>query len=102
MRRPKGLEVGTRVRVVPQHWLRGGEVGEIIGFEPRGRNNWLIQFECRCAGGGIDGDKLWLDQSEISALIDARASSSEPGDHRDDRSLPVESQSSVFQLERDP
>jgi hypothetical protein len=70
MRNTKKLEVGARVRVIPQHWLRGGDVGEVVRFEQRGKNNWLIQFDIRYPGGGIDGDKLWLDEGELSELTD--------------------------------
>ena len=62
--------IGKRVKIVPQHWLRGGEIGQIVGFEQRGQNNWLVKFERRFTGGGIDGDKLWLGQREFVALTD--------------------------------
>jgi hypothetical protein len=92
MSNTKRLEVGARVRVVAQHWLRGGEAGEVICFEQRGRYNWLIQFDIRYPGGGIDGDKLWLDQSELSALTDndVRAFRTHRGEHADERSIPID------------
>ena len=37
MRNIEKLEIGARVRVIAQHWLRGGDAGEVIGFEQRGR-----------------------------------------------------------------
>ena len=45
-------------------------MGELIRFERRGQNNWLVQFENRYAGGGIDGDKLWFDPREFSEVVD--------------------------------
>ena len=92
MRNIEKLEIGARVRVIAQHWLRGGDAGEVIGFERRGRNNWLIQFDIRYAGGGIDGDKLWLDQSELSELTDNEVRALRP--HRveyAERSTPTDS-----------
>jgi hypothetical protein len=70
MREAKRLEVGARVQVISQHWLRGRDTGEIIRIERQGRNKWLIQFDISYPGGGIDGDKLWLDQSHLSVLTD--------------------------------
>jgi hypothetical protein len=92
MRKTKRLEVGSRVRVIPQHWLRGGEAGEIIRFEQRGSNNWLIQFDISYPGGGIEGDKLWLDESELSELTDndVRAYRTQRGDDADESSIPAD------------
>jgi hypothetical protein len=61
----KNHGIGKRVKIVPQHWLRGSEIGQIVAFEQRGQNNWLIKFERQFPGGGIDGDKLWLSQREF-------------------------------------
>lgn len=66
MQKARTLQVGARVKIRQQHWKRGGQVGRVISYEPRGRNNWLIQFGTKYPGGGIDGDKLWLDQSEFA------------------------------------
>jgi len=70
MRSKNRFAIGVHVKVSPQHWLRGGEVGQLIRFEQRGQNNWLVQFDNRYPGGGIDGDKLWLDQREFSEAVD--------------------------------
>lgn len=70
MNTAKNFGLGTRVKIVPQHWLRGGEVGRLVRFEQRGQNNWLVQFDRCYPGGGIDGDKLWLGQREIIAATD--------------------------------
>jgi hypothetical protein len=67
------LAVGMHVRVVAQHWLRGGEIAEILRFEQRGQNNWLVKFDPPYAGGGIDGDKLWLSQHEFAEVLDEDA-----------------------------
>jgi hypothetical protein len=78
MKEMKKFEIGSHVRIGPQHWLRGGELGEIIGYERRGRNNWLVQFENSFPGGGIDGDKLWFDQNEIKELSNDRSAENSP------------------------
>jgi hypothetical protein len=36
--------VGMQVKIVPQHWLRGSEIGELVGYEQRGQNNWLVEI----------------------------------------------------------
>jgi hypothetical protein len=85
------LEVGARVRVMPQHWLRAGEVGEIIGGEERGRSRWLIQFDIKYPGGGIDGDKLWIDASALSEMTDNDVRAYRPHhiESADERSTPT-------------
>ena len=57
--------LGEKVKIAPQHWLRGGEIGRLIRFEQRGQNNWLVKFDTSYPGGGIDGDKLWFDSREL-------------------------------------
>lgn len=70
MKSRKNLAVGMHIKIVPQHWLRGGETAEIVGFEQRGQNNWLVKFNRPFPGGGIEGDKLWLSQREFDELLD--------------------------------
>ena len=70
MQSRKRYTVGVQVKISPQHWLRGGEVGQLVRFEQRGQNNWLVQFDNRYPGGGIDGNKLWLDPREFSEVVD--------------------------------
>ena len=70
----KKIAVGSRVKVVPQHWLRGGEIGQLVRFEQRGQNNWLVKFDRSFPGGGIDGDKLWLGQREFVDASDEEIS----------------------------
>jgi len=60
--------VGSRVKIVPQHWLRALDEGVVIAHERRGQKNYLIQFEDSYPGGGIDGDKLWFDENEFSEV----------------------------------
>lgn len=80
MKRTGKSTVGNHVKIISQHWLRGGEIGKVIQFEQRGKNNWLIQFESKYPGGGIDGDKLWLDQNEFSVIGDREISEGECGE----------------------
>jgi hypothetical protein len=70
MNRSGKFALGERVKIVPQHWLRGGEIGRLIRFEQRGQNNWLVKFETSYPGGGIDGDKLWFDSRELAAVTE--------------------------------
>ena len=63
------IGIGTRVRIVPQHWLRAYEEGSIIDYQLRFTHGWLVRFDRRYPGGGIDGDKLWLDESEFVDII---------------------------------
>ena len=70
MERGKKFGIGMQVRIVPQHWLRGGEIGEILSFEQRGQNNWLVKFERLFPGGGIEGDKLWLSEREFAEVLE--------------------------------
>jgi hypothetical protein len=60
--------VGSRVKIVPQHWLRALDEGVVIAYERRGQKNYLVQFEDSYPGGGIDGDRLWFDESEFSEV----------------------------------
>jgi hypothetical protein len=65
------LIVGEQVKIVPQHWLRGGEIGRLVRFEQRGQNNWLVKFEDSYPGGGIDGNQLWFDPREFVAIAES-------------------------------
>jgi len=75
MKSGKQFGVGMHVRIVPQHWLRGGEIAEILQFEQRGQNNWLVKFERPFPGGGIEGDKLWLSQREFAEVLESEVGS---------------------------
>lgn len=57
------VSIGARVKIKAQHWLRALEEGTIVEYRPHARHNWLVQFEHRYPGGGIDGDKLYFDES---------------------------------------
>jgi hypothetical protein len=61
----KSVSVGARVKIVPHHWLRGLEEGSVIDYQSHARNNWLVMFDHCYPGGGIEGDKLWLDESQF-------------------------------------
>jgi hypothetical protein len=60
--------VGSRVKIVSQHWLRALDEGVVIAHERRGQKNYLVQFEDSYPGGGIDGNRLWFDESEFSEV----------------------------------
>ena len=64
----KKYAVGSRVKIVPEHWLRALDEGVVLAHEQRGQKNYLVQFEDSYPGGGIDGDKLWFDESEFSEV----------------------------------
>jgi len=60
------ITIGATVRIAPQHWLRGYEEAVVVDFTPGAQNNWLVQFNTCYPGGGIDGNKLWLDESQLT------------------------------------
>ena len=65
----EALKVGDTVRCSARHWLRANAMGTIVQFDgsvERGENRWLIEFVETYAGGGIDGNKLWLNDSLFS------------------------------------
>jgi hypothetical protein len=66
------ISIGATVRIAPQHWLRGYEEAVVVGFTPGAQNNWLVQFNSCYLGGGIDGDKLWMDESQLTQLKQTR------------------------------
>jgi hypothetical protein len=61
------IGIGTKVKV-KQHWLRPLEEGVIVEHRPRARNSWLVRFEHSYPGGGIDGDKLYFEESDFLEL----------------------------------
>lgn len=63
------LKIGARVRIVPQHWLRGCEEGRIIDHQLHLTNAWLVKFDRAFPGGGIEGDKLWLNESQLVDIL---------------------------------
>jgi hypothetical protein len=64
----ESISVGTKVRISPQHWLRGYQEAVVVDFRPGAQNNWLVKFDSSYPGGGIEGDKLWLDERYFSAV----------------------------------
>jgi hypothetical protein len=69
------ISVGSRVKIIPQHWLRGYQEAVVLDFRPGAQNNWLVKFDSSYPGGGIEGDKLWLDESYFCEVKqDGRAS----------------------------
>lgn len=69
------IKIGARVKVVPQHWLRGYEEGRIIDHQLHLTNAWLVKFDRRFPGGGIEGDKLWLNESQFVDILPSTADS---------------------------
>jgi len=59
----------ARVTISPNHGLRANQNGLIIDQQRHGQKRWLVQFDGRYPGGGIDGDKLWLDEHDFSEVI---------------------------------
>ena len=64
--------IGVRISLLPQHWLRPYEIGIVIDQQRRALKKWLVQFEDSYAGGGIDGDKIWCDESDFAEVIRPR------------------------------
>ena len=61
----KKLAIGSRVKIKHQHWLRALEEGVVVEYRPRARNSWLVQFDHRYPGGGIEGDKLYFAEGDF-------------------------------------
>ncbi len=59
------LKMGARVEVVGPHWLRARQTGTVIATKDKGSNRWLVEFPETCEGGGIDGNKLWLNETQL-------------------------------------
>jgi hypothetical protein len=59
------LNIGARVEVVRTHWLRAGQTGTVVAKKDKGFNHWLVEFRETCEGGGIDGNKLWLNETQL-------------------------------------
>jgi hypothetical protein len=62
------VRIGAKVKIKPQHWLRALEDGTVVEYRPQSRHSWLVQFERKYSGGGIDGDKLYFDEAEFSEV----------------------------------
>ena len=62
------VRIGAKVKIKPQHWLRALEDGTVVEYRPQSRHSWLVRFEHRYPGGGIDGDKLYFDEAEFSEV----------------------------------
>jgi hypothetical protein len=69
------IKLGARVRIAPQHWLRGYEEGRIIDHQLHLTNAWLVKFDRAFPGGGIEGDKLWLNESHFVDILSSAADS---------------------------
>ena len=64
----KKVRIGAKVKIKPEHWLRALEDGMVVEHRPQSRHGWLVQFEHKYPGGGIDGDKLYFDEAEFSEI----------------------------------
>ena len=65
--------IGVRISLLPQHWLRPYEIGVVIDQQPRALKKWLVQFEDSYPGGGIDGNKIWCDESDFAEVTRPRS-----------------------------
>ena len=59
------LKIGARVEVVRKHWLRAGQSGTVIATRDKGITRWLVEIREPSEGGGIDGNKLWLNEAQF-------------------------------------
>ena len=69
MKSKEKCSIWARVTISPNHVLRGNQNGLIIDEQRHGQKRWLVQFDERYPGGGIDGDKLWLDERDFSEVV---------------------------------
>ena len=61
------FSLNQAVRVVNKHWLRSNEIGVIVGAN-EAQNRWLVEFQRKFPGGGLDGNKLYLEESQLEPL----------------------------------
>lgn len=65
----KHTELGNIVLVANNHWLRPGERGVIVEIAHNKRGlRYCVKFDDKWDGGGIDGDKLWLEDDRFSKV----------------------------------
>ena len=69
MKTKEKCSIWARVTISPSHALRSNQSGLIIDEQRHGQKRWLVQFDERYPGGGIDGDKLWLDEHDFAEVI---------------------------------
>jgi hypothetical protein len=58
----------ARVRISSNHGLRANQTGLVIDEKGPPQKRWLVQFDERYPGGGIDGDKLSLDEHDFADI----------------------------------
>jgi hypothetical protein len=58
------LKIGARVAGVRTHWVRAGQTGTVATTD-KAINRWLVEFRETSEGGGIDGNKLWLNEAQF-------------------------------------
>ena len=69
MKTDQKCSLWARVTISPNHALRANQNGLIVDQQRHGQKRWLVQFDERYPGGGIDGDKLWLDEHDFSEVV---------------------------------
>ena len=61
------VKIGDKVKLA-HHWLRNGQVGEIMDFDEK-KDRWLVRFKVGYPGGGIElGTSLWLNTNDFVQL----------------------------------
>jgi len=71
-----GIQPGQRVRVSGRHWLRPHAFGWVKAIEPdRGEYMYLLEFDRKVAGRGIDGKFLYLDKLSFEVTGNEQRSS---------------------------
>ena len=58
------LEVGTRIKVEPKHWLRGNSIGSVVELLDNGR--FMVEFDTK--GKGFDGG-IHLVLAEMDVIV---------------------------------
>jgi len=69
MKTKEKCSVWARVTISPNHTLRANQSGLIIDERRHGQKRWLVKFDERYPGGGIDGAMLWLDEHDFTEVI---------------------------------
>jgi hypothetical protein len=96
------IGIGARVKIIPQHWLRGYQEGRIIDCQLHLTNGWLVKFDRGFPGGGIEGDKLWLDESQFLDIIPSAGEPvpTQPIARAESVSSPAATNTTLFERER--
>ena len=57
------------MRITKNHWLRPNKCGVVVDMaKDKIGLRYCVKFDDKWDGGGIDGDKLWLEDDSFSKV----------------------------------